>query len=36
MLAPLWYKLGPKIAIIRGFTDFFQNYWIAAEVINID
>ena len=28
-------KLGPKMIIFRGFTEFFQNYWIAIKVINI-
>ena len=30
-------KLGPNISIFKGFTRFFfQNYWIATQVININ
>ena len=26
---PFFEKLDPKITVFRGFTNFFQNYWIA-------
>ena len=32
MLTPFLRKMGPKIAIFRGFVNFFQNYWIATQV----
>ena len=36
MLTTYLCKLGSKIAIFRVFTNFFfQNYWIATQVINI-
>ena len=33
MLTALWLKLDSKTAIFRGCTNFFQNYWIATQVI---
>ena len=32
---PFVVQIGPQKAIFRGFTNFFfQNYWIAKQVIN--
>ena len=31
-VTPFLHKLAPKIAIFVGFTNFFQNYWIATQL----
>ena len=31
--APFLHKLDPKVAIFRGFINFFQNFWILIESI---
>ena len=35
-IGPFLYKLGQKIVIFRGFSNFFQNYWITIKIININ
>ena len=36
MITPFLHKLGKKMVIFRGFTNFFQNYWIPIKVIQIN
>ena len=33
---PSFSQVDPKIGIFISFTNFFQNYWIAAKVINVN
>ena len=33
---PVILQIGPQKAIFKGFTNFFQNYLIATEVVNIN
>ena len=33
---PFVLQIGSQKEFFRGFTNFFQNYWIATEVININ
>ena len=36
ILTPFLCKMGPKRTVFWGFIIFFQNYWIAIKVININ